>query len=447
MSRSDIKKYIAVVAVLAAIMMGVLDGTVMNVALPTLATEFGVSTSDVIWVANAYQLVVTMLLLGCAALGDVWGYRRVFLCGVSVFVIGSVGCALSGSFGSLVAWRVVQGCGVACTMSINTALIRLIFPPQKLGRVIGTNAVIVAVTAASGPTLGGLIIGFASWQWIFLLNVPLGLCALLIGWRLLPPNPPSPTPRKLDVPSVVLNAMFFGLLIYSVEAFAHGNTQMLMPLVGTFIAVGIVYLRRQLRLSTPIFPFDLLRIPLFALSVGCSVACFTSQMLVLVSLPFLMQQRLGLSAVETGMLITPWPLATSLMAPLAGRLVEKVKAGWLGALGMTVFSLGLLALYLLPASPTTADIAWRMAVCGIGIGLFQTPNNVTITTSAPLHRSGGASGMLGTARLLGQTLGTALVAILFRVSAEGATTCLLAAMGFAVVAGVVSGIRTGVKSV
>lgn len=438
------KHYLAVVAVLAAIMMGVLDGTVMNVALPTLSKEFDVSASDVIWVVNAYQLVVTMCLLGFAAVGDVFGYRRVFLAGVTIFVIASAMCAMSTSFEMLVVSRVLQGIGGACTMSINTALLRLIFPPGRLGRVMGMNAVIVAVTAASGPALGGAILAVGHWSWIFLLNIPLGVAALAIGWRLLPHNPPTEKKRRVDGQSVVLNACFFGLLIYTVEGIAHDGVSTLLVLQGVVAAiVGVVYVRRQLSIDMPILPVDLFRIPIFALSIGCSICCFTSQMAALVSLPFFMQHSLGLTVAETGVLITPWPLATTLTAPLAGRLIERIHAGVLGACGMMVFALGLFFLFSLDAGAERWDLAWRMAVCGIGIGLFQTPNNVTITTSAPISRSGGASGMLGTARVLGQTLGTAMVAVLFHLSANGngEKVCLMAALVLALVAGVLSAAR------
>lgn len=437
--------YLAVVAVLAAIMMGVLDGTIMNVALPTLSKEFGVTPSDSIWVVNAYQLVLTMLLLGFAAIGDIFGYRRVFLFGVSVFVTASALCAMSTSFEMMVASRILQGIGGACTMSINTALIRLIFPPNRLGRVMGANAVIVAVTAASGPALGGAILSIGHWSWIFLMNIPLGLVALAIGWKLLPHNPPSKTKRTLDGGSVVLNAVFFGLLIYTIEQMAHEGLSTLLILQGVVtIIVGVVYIRRQLQIPVPILPVDLFRIPIFSMSIGCSIACFTSQMLALVSLPFFMQHSLGMSVAETGLLMTPWPLATTLTAPLAGRLIEKVHPGILGGIGMSIFTIGLLALASLGARPALWNLAWRMAVCGIGIGLFQTPNNVTITTSAPINRSGGASGMLGTARTLGQTLGTALVAVLLHIittPGEGSKVCLWVAVVMAAVAGVVSLVR------
>ena len=437
--------YLAVTAVLAAIMMGVLDGTVMNVALPTLSHEFGVTPSDSIWVVNAYQLVVTMMLLGFAAIGDVFGYRRVFLAGVSIFITASALCAISNSFEMMVASRVLQGLGGACTMSINTALLRLIFPPNKLGRVMAANAVIVAVTAASGPALGGAILSIGHWSWIFLINIPMGLLALILGWKLLPQNPPQKEAQKLDGRSVIMNAVFFGLLIYTIEGMAHEgiSTLLLLQAVVTII-VGVMYIRRQLQLPIPILPIDLFRIPIFSLSIGCSIACFTAQMLALVSLPFFMQHSLGLSVVQTGLLMTPWPLATTLTAPLAGRLIERLHPGILGSVGMGIFALGLCLLAISDHNPEEWSLAWRMAICGIGIGLFQTPNNVTITTSAPINRSGGASGMLGTARVLGQTLGTALVAVLFHLMGNqggGEEVCLWLALGLALVSGGLSSFR------
>jgi DHA2 family multidrug resistance protein-like MFS transporter len=342
----------------------------------------------------------------------------------------------------MVAARVLQGIGGACTMSINTALLRIIFPPNRLGRVMAANAVIVAVTAASGPALGGAILSIGHWSWIFLMNIPLGLAALFIGWKLLPHNPPSKTVRKLDGQSVVLNAVFFGLLIYTIEQIAHDGFSTLLILQAIVaVIVGVVYIRRQLQLPMPILPVDLFKIPIFALSIGCSITCFTAQMLALVSLPFFMQHTLGLSAAQTGLLLTPWPLATTLTAPLAGRLIERVHPGLLGALGMGIFALGLCLLATLGQISSPMELGWRMAICGIGIGFFQTPNNVTITTSAPIQRSGGASGMLGTARVLGQTLGTALVAVLFHLFGNqggGEVICLWVALGLAATAGVLS---------
>lgn len=438
------KQYFAVVAVLLAIMMSVLDGTIMNIALPTLAHDFDVTPSSAIWIVNAYQLVITMTLLSFASLGDIYGYRRIFLIGISIFVASSTACALSDSFWMLTVFRIVQGFGAACVMSVNTALIRLIYPPQILGRGMGINAMVVAVSAAAGPSIAGSILALGSWHWLFVINIPLGLAALIIGHRLLPHNPPAETRHKFDKISAIANALTFGLLIYSLDGFAHSENRRFIGLqIVLLIIIGIYFIRRQLKQTAPILPVDLLRIPIFALSIGTSITSFTAQMLAMVSLPFFMQNVLHYNAVEIGLLLTPWPLATILTAPIAGRLVERVHSGLLGGMGMGIFAAGLFSLYLLPDHPAEWDIVWRMALCGMGFGLFQTPNNVTIVSSAPTERSGGASGMLGTARLLGQTLGTTFVALLFRMFPEGhrAQACLFLAMFFAIGAGIVSCIR------
>lgn len=438
------RQYLAVIAVLLAIIMSVLDGTIMNVALPTLAHDFEVEPSTAIWIVNVYQLAITMTLLSFASLGDIHGYRRIFLIGIVVFVSASFCCMMSGSFWTLTLSRVIQGFGAACVMSVNTALIRLIYPPKILGRGMAINAMIVAVSAASGPSIAGAILSLGSWQWLFAINIPLGIAAWIIGYRLLPYNPVAKVKHKFDKISALANALTFGLLIYTLEGFAHAeNRKFIIIQLILLVVIGIYYIRRQMKVSIPILPVDLLKIPIFSLSIGTSISSFTAQMLAMVSLPFFMQNILHYNAVEIGLLLTPWPLATILTAPLAGRLVERVHPGLLGGIGMAIFGTGLLMLFLLPEHPAEWNIVWRMALCGMGFGLFQTPNNVTIVSSAPSNRSGGASGMLGTARLLGQTLGTTLVALLFRMFPEGyhSQACLLLALCFAVCAGVVSCLR------
>jgi len=197
--------------------------------------------------------------------------------------------------------------------------------------------------------------------------------------------------------------------------------------------------RRQLLLAAPLLPVDLLKIPIFTLSVSTSISSFAAQMLALVSLPFLFQSQLGFSAVETGLLITPWPLAMCFAAPLAGRLADRYSAGLLGGIGLFCFALGLLSFAFLPDHPSHFDLVWRMALSGFGFGVFQSPNNRAMLSAAPKERSGGASGMLGTARLLGQTTGAALAALLFaRLPGQAPVVALLVSSGFALVAAFVS---------
>lgn len=368
------------------------------------------------------------------------GYRRVYQAGLALFIATSLFCALSTSLNMLTFARVLQGFGGAALMSVNTALIRIIYPQRYLGRGMAINSLIVAVSTAAGPTVAAAILSVASWKWLFLINVPLGAIALWLALRTLPDNPQKATAQKFDIPSAIMNALFFGLLISALSGFAQGqNGWLVLAELLALLVVGLFFIRRQLNMAVPLLPVDLLRIPIFSLSMGTSVCSFCAQMLAMVSLPFFLQNVLGRDEVTTGLLLTPWPLATMVFAPIAGRLIERVHAGLLGGIGLAMFAAGLFLLALLPAQPGDGDIIWRMMLCGAGFGLFQSPNNHTIITSAPRHRSGGASGMLGTARLLGQSVGAALVALMFNLFDQSGThASLLLAGGFSTVAAIVS---------
>jgi len=235
----------------------------------------------------------------------------------------------------------------------------------------------------------------------------------------------------------------FGLLIFAVDGLGHGESNRLVALEFVLaIVVGWFFVRRQLTQAAPLLPVDLLANPVFALSISTSVCSFCAQMLAFVALPFMLQETFGFSQVDTGLLMTPWPLVIVGAAPLSGALSDRYPAGMLGGIGLALFALGLLSLATLGAHPTVFDICWRMALCGVGFGVFQSPNNRQILSSAPRERSGGASGMLGTARLTGQTLGAALVALIFGVAPQhGPTMALYVATAFAAVAAVVSLLR------
>lgn len=437
------RRYGAILTIALGIMMAVLDGTIANVALPTIATDLHARPAEAIWIVNAYQIAIIISLLTLSFLGDMFGYRRIYQYGLLAFTATSLLCAAATSLELLTVARILQGLGGAALMSVNTALIRLIYPKSYLGRGMGINAFIVAVSAAAGPTVAAGILAIASWHWLFLINVPFGLISWGLAIRFLPDNPPREDRPRFDWQSAVMNALTFGLIISTLSGYAQGQSaSLVVTQLIAFMIIGTLFVRRQLKLPVPLLPVDLLRIPLFSLSIGASVCSFTAQMLALVALPFYLQQALGRSEVQTGLLLTPWPLATMILAPIAGRLIERFHAGMLGATGLLVMSAGLVALAMLPANPDDIDIIWRMALCGAGFGLFQSPNNHTIISSAPAGRSGGASGMLGTARLLGQSCGAALVALIFNLIADTPTRdALFLAAAFACIAALFSGLR------
>jgi DHA2 family multidrug resistance protein-like MFS transporter len=428
----------AILTIGLGLTLAVLGGGIANVALPTIAREVHTSPANSIWVVNAYQLAVTVTLLPMSSLGEIYGYRRIYQIGLVVFTIASLFCALSSSLPGLIVARMVQGLGAAGIMSVNSALIRFIYPRRWLGRGVGLNATIGSIASAVGPSVASAILAVAPWPWLFSVNVPLGLVAGIIAMRTLPPTPLSGI--KFDVVSAVLQAVAFGTLLFGISQFGHGESWYHIGLELVIAAVsGFFLVIRQLSRTAPLLPVDLLRIPLFALSIVSSVCSFIAQSIAQVSMPFLFQHRFEMDQVTTGLLMTPWPLVVAVVAPFTGRLADRYPAGLLGGGGMAVMALGLLAMSLLPDHPTTLDIVWRMTVCGLGFGFFNTPNNRAIITSAPPVRTGGASGMQATARLFGQSIGAAMVALIFTAfPSNGTTVALFIAAGAAAVAACVS---------
>ena len=430
------RRYWSVLAIWLAMGMAVLDGAIANVALPTIARELHASAASSIWIVNAYQLSITVALLPLAALGDRLGYRRVYMAGLLVFTLGSLGCALSHSLVTLTAARVFQGFGAAGIMSINAALVRFTYPRRLLGRGIGLNAVVISIAAAVGPTVASAILSVGSWEWLFAVNVPIGVLAIAVASRALPQAGGSKA--AMDTIAAVLNVATFGLLILGIEGLSRGDMISGLGETAAGLAAGVLLVRREIGQPAPLTPIDLMRIPIFGLSVGTSIVSFAAQMLAYVVLPFYFQGALGRSAVETGLLMTPWPLAVGVTAPLAGRLADRHRAGLLGGVGLGIFTLGLIALSLLRPGASDADIVWRMALCGAGFGFFQSPNNRAMVSSAPLKRSGAAGGALATARLLGQTGGALVAAMLFRLLAHAAFHAAL--LSAAVMAAAAAGI-------
>jgi MFS transporter, DHA2 family, multidrug resistance protein len=434
------RRYWSIAAIILALSMSVIDSTIANVALPTIGSDFHASKAASIWVINAYQVAILASLLPLASLGEIVGYRRVSQLGMLVFVVASLGCALAPSLLAMSIARVIQGLGAAGIMSVNTALVRFTYPQHMLGRAIGINAFAVATAAAIGPTVASAILAVGHWRWLFAINIPIGIVAIAIANYALPVT--ERHSRKLNWVGAALHACTFALLVGGLQALAHDTAATLA--IGQIVcafAIGWALVRHEIRLPSPIVPFDLLRIRLFSLSVLTSLCSFTAQMAALVALPFEIQ-RLGHSAVETGLFMTPWPVGVGLAAPIAGRLADRYPAGILSALGLLVMAIGMTLLAFFPETGGSGGWIWRMGLCGLGFGFFQSPNNRAMVSTAPRQRSGAAGGLLSTARLLGQTLGAAGVAILFRAyPAGGSNIALCAAAGVAFGAAIVSLLR------
>ena len=447
-------RYRAVAVIVLGVMMSALDGSIINLALPSIARDLNSSAANAVWVISAYQLAALALLLPLASLGDRMGYRRVYLGGAAVFALASAVCFTATSLPLLAFARGAQGMGAAGIMAVNGALLRLTYPKARFGRGIAINSAIIAAASVAGPAVAAAILSVASWQWLFAANIPLGLLLVALGRIALPDNAALPT--NSDRPSlkdVLLNALTFGLVFIGAQSLAYSGVAS-RPSVAPAVSVallcaglmfGFLYVRRQTRLSTPLLPIDLLRNPVFALSICTSITSFAAQTLAFIALPFLFLDVWGRSPGEAGLLMSAWPLSVLVLAPLAGRLIGRYPSGMLGGIGLATMAMGLALLAALPAAPSVADIVWRMALCGAGFGLFQAPNNHTIFTSAPVHRSGAAGGMLASARLTGQTLGAVLLVFVFSSvwaqDGRGPVLALTVAACFAAAASIFSALR------
>ncbi len=429
----------AIAAISLTVAMANLDGAIANTALPTIAGDLGTNGAAAIWVVNAYQVAMLAALLPLAALGEIVGHRRVYVAGLALFTATSLACGLAWSLPSLIVARALQGLGAAAIMSVNTALIRFIYPSNMLGRGVGYNALAVAIGITAGPTVASLVLSVTSWHWLFLINVPVGLLAIWFA-RSLPKTARAKHP--FDAIAALLCAGLFAPLALGLGAATHREWPLAAVELAVAVVCGVALVRRQAGHPAPMLAVDLYRIPVFALSSATAICSFTTQGLAFVSLPFLLQTALGRSQVETGYLITPWPAVVALMAPIAGRLSDRYPAGLLGGIGLAILAGGMALSAGLPADSTSLQIGAAMALCGAGFGFFQSPNLRALMTSAPRERSGGASGIVATARLLGQTAGAALVALCLSLSSDrGPTLALWLGCGFAALGSVTSFLR------
>ncbi|TWC66529.1 MFS transporter [Herbaspirillum sp. SJZ099] len=416
------ERRLAMIAVMMATTMAVFDGTIVNVALPQITRELGATVGSAIWVTNGYLLAMAMTLATFASLSSRVGFRTLFSAGLAVFTLASLGCALSPTVEVLIAMRVLQGLGGAAMLSIAPAIHRTVFPNRLLGRILGLNAVLIATSTAVGPALGGTLLAALSWQWLFAINVPLGLAAVWLSLRVIP-GARVRTGEPFDMAGAVLSAIAMGAMILAAEAcaqLAHG-AQAGQPLLGAVgfglasVVAAVAFVRVQRRARQPLLPLDIFASVRFSLAALTSLASFVGQGIAFVALPFLFQNAYGYSAFESALLFTPWPIGIVLVAPHAGRLADRHSPALLSTAGLALFTVGLALLALLPDQAQAWDIGWRALVCGMGFGFFQSPNNREMLGNVSRERSGNASGVLAIMRTFGQCMGAALLGIVLSV--------------------------------
>ncbi|OYW45101.1 MAG: MFS transporter [Sphingomonadales bacterium 32-68-7] len=425
----------AIVAISFGTALLVLDGAIPTVALPTIARDLGVSDSAVTNMVAIYQLVLVMALLPFASMGDRIGHRTLYQWGQITFMAASALCLFADSFLLLLLLRALQAIGAAMALSVSAAMLRQIYPARRLGTGMGVNSVIVASSSALAPTLGGYIAGHAPWQWVFVAAAPLAVISLLLG-RALPD--PVPRPRTPEWLSSLWSAGTMLLLIGGVQLATHQNLALGVVLALLGVVSTALLVRRERGRTAPVLPVDLLARPVLGLSALGAMACFIAAGALMLSLPFRLQNVLGYSPEEAGLLLLPFPLTMLVVAPLAGWLSDRIAPTKLGVTGMAVAILGLLLLAFLPESAGETAIAWRLSLTAAGFGLFFAPNSRLLIGQAPPDRAAAAGGLLSTSRLLGQTLAAVVVGILLATGAGLGPTPLFVACALAVVAALCS---------
>jgi DHA2 family multidrug resistance protein-like MFS transporter len=431
------RRYLAILAVSFGTGLAVLDGSIVTVALPTMARDLHVESATSVLVVTIYQLTLVMALLPLSAVGSHLGLRRVYQCGQLIFLISTALCFFAHSIAFLLALRAIQALGAGAALSVSSALIRSIYPARRLGLGLGINGIVVSVAGVIAPTMGGLVLSIARWPWIFVAACPFALLSLLLGRRALPD--PVPRDEPFDVLGAVLCAVTFGLVISGLESMVHGGA----ALIGGFICLAgiglaVVFVRRELESKLPILPVDLLMRPIIGLSAIGGLVAFMGSTTIIFWLPFRLQQQFGWLPAEIGAVIAPWPAAAAFAGFVAGILSDRFRAGLLGGVGMTIAVAAMWLLAFLPAHPTHWDLVWRMACCGCGYGLFLSPNSRLIIHSASHERAASAGGLVSTTRLTGQTLGATLLAALLSAGAGSGPTPALTAMFLALIAGICS---------
>ena len=409
---SSWQQRLAMVALMSAVVLATLDTTISNTALPQIAHELGTTEASIIWVANAYQIAMIAALLPLASLGEAIGYRRVYVGGVLFFTVASLACGLAPSLAWITAARAFQGVGAAAIMGVNTAFIRHIYPPARLSHGLAMNAMIVAIGFTLGPPLASAILSVATWHWLFLFNVPIGLVVIPLALKFLPNA--AGTRHAFDYGAAALCAAFLGLLAFSFCMLGNSAGRSGAGIAAAICVLCLIgLLKKQVDHPAPMLALDLLKRPVVGLSSATAICAFATQSLAFVSLPFYFQTTIGVSLVATGLLLMTWPIVVAVMAMLVRPLADRYSPAVLCSAGLLTLAVGMLSLTTMSAASTHLAIILRLIVCGIGFGLFQAPNMKAIMVNAPPHRSGGASGIVAISRLMGQASGAAAVAQCF----------------------------------
>ncbi|HUF89704.1 MAG TPA: MFS transporter [Gemmatimonadota bacterium] len=404
------RKWWVMLAVAMGIFLGTIDGSIVNVALPTLVADLDTTFPVVQWVVLAYLLVLATLVLGVGRLGDIVGKKPIYAAGFAVFTLGSVLAGLSPSVGWLIGFRIFQAVGAAMVFALGFAIITEAFPPHERGRALGLNGAIVSVGIVLGPTLGGILIDTLGWRWIFFVNLPIGIAGTLTAIRYVPDVPPRGGERfdfvGAGVFLVMLLAFMLGLTFGQTRGFGDPLPLGLLALAAVALPL---FIRIERFVEHPVLDLSLFRDRLLSVNLFAGWASFAAIGGVFILLPFYLENVLGYSPMATGLLLASAPLALGVSAPISGSISDRVGPWPVILVGLSVLLLGYLLMMTLDTRTTAIGYLLTLIPVGLGMGIFQSPNNSAVMGSVPGHRLGVTSGLLTITRITGQLSGISVL--------------------------------------
>lgn len=399
--------------IVMSIFMSTLDGSIVNVALPTLSKSLSVSSGAIAWVVSIYLIAVSATMLLFGRLGDIYGKTRIFQIGLAVFTLGSLLCGISHSLVMLLVSRVIQAIGAAGLMSNSQGIITQVFPANERGRALGINGTFVALGSLVGPSLGGLIVDYTQWEYIFWINIPVGIIVIILSLKLLP-HSAKRFDEKIDFPGSLLFMAFIVLLFGSlgqVQELGFSSPSILISLVVS-ILFFVFFIRREKRLEMPLLELSLFRSKWFTVSLICSFISFIAIFCSNIIMPFYLQDALSLTPGKAGAFLSIYPLVLALAAPVSGHLSDKIGSEILTLVGLSLTSLGLLLLSTLDAAPDFWVMGIYVGIMSLGNALFQSPNTSLVMSTLPVNKLGIGGSISALVRNLGMIVGITLATTL-----------------------------------
>jgi EmrB/QacA subfamily drug resistance transporter len=406
-------KWMILATISTGAFMASLDGSIVNITLPTLVKTFNTSFTDTKWIVLIYYLIVTSFILPFGRLGDVIGKKKIYLTGSIVFTIGSLLCGLSNSLITLTVSRAVQGLGGAMLMSLGFAIITNIFGPKERGKALGIVATSVSIAVIAGPTLGGMLLEYLSWRYIFYINIPVGIFSVYMIIKYIEPDQVRNKNMFKLQSAISLFAFMISLLMGISSAGKTGLSTTTIAYFSVFVISLILFIIFEMKAKNPIMDFSLFKNRTFTIGLISGIIVFISLAGVLVLLPFYLENILGFKSGKTGMLISIIPFFMGISSPIAGIMADKIGSKIVTIAGLLMLLAGFTAVSGISANTGEVEFLSRLVLIGAGMGFFMTPNNNAIMGEVPKNRLGVSSGMLALSRTLGQALGVAVLGALW----------------------------------